>query len=167
MNNNVVYRLARGLAAAGGAALRFNFRGVGSSTGAHGGGVDEKEDALAALEYMGARHPGLPAWIAGFSFGARVGLEVGMADPRVVRLLGIGLAISMFDLSFLLSCDKPMAVIQAEFDEYGPKAEIQSFVDRMPGPKRLEIVDGATHLYPGKLREVEVAISRSIEFLKR
>src|ERR1700749_103293 len=50
MNNNVVYRAAKALTEAGVAVLRFNFRGVGASTGRHDGGEGEEEDARAALE---------------------------------------------------------------------------------------------------------------------
>src|SRR5213592_368459 len=97
MNNNVVYRTARALQDRGTAVLRFNFRGVGRSTGTHGGGPAELEDARAALDFMAARHPGLPLWQAGFSFGARVGLETALGDRRVSRLLAVGLAVRIFD----------------------------------------------------------------------
>ena len=65
MNNNVVYRTAKVLVDAGVAALRFNFRGVGASTGRHAEGVGEEDDVRAALAYLRARHPALPLWIAG------------------------------------------------------------------------------------------------------
>jgi alpha/beta superfamily hydrolase len=165
MSNNVVYRLARGLYDASAAVLRFNFRGVGRSTGTHGDGVGELEDVTAALDLVHALYPALPLWIAGFSFGARVGLEVGARDPRVVKLLGVGIALSAFDMSFLLACEKPKAIIQGELDEYGARAEIETFCARLHEPKRLEIVPGASHLYPGKLPELEAAIGRSVGWL--
>ena len=52
-------------------ALRFNFRGVGRSTGAYGGGVDEVEDLAAALEFLKSRTHG-PHYVIGYSFGAAV-----------------------------------------------------------------------------------------------
>ena len=88
MHNNVVYRVAKALGDAGATVLRFNFRGVGRSTGSYGGGIDEEEDARAALDFLEQRAPGVPLWMAGFSFGARVGLTVGAADstrPEAVR----------------------------------------------------------------------------------
>src|SRR5258708_31867953 len=86
MNNNVVYRAAKALHEAGLAVLRFNFRGVGASTGRYDGGAGEEEDALAALDLLAQLHPRLPLWMAGFSFGARVGLSVGARDVRVEKL---------------------------------------------------------------------------------
>lgn len=168
MNNNVVYRVAKGLADHDTAVLRFNFRGVGRSTGSYGGGIAEVEDAQAALEFMASRHPDLPLWMAGFSFGARVGLQVGMRDARVSKLLAVGLAVRMFELSFLEGPrdGKPLAVIQGADDEYGARDEIEALVARLAEPKRLAIVEGATHLFPGKLDELERATSEAITWLE-
>jgi alpha/beta superfamily hydrolase len=165
MNNNVVYRLAKALGEAGVAVLRFNFRGVGASTGRHDGGAGEEDDALAALELLAQRHPDLPLWMAGFSFGARVGLTVGAREPRVGKLLGIGLALSMFDYAFLDDCSKPKAIIQAANDEYGGRVAIEPAVARMTQPKRLWVIDGASHLFPQHLDELETAAGEACAWL--
>lgn len=167
MNNNVVYRVAKALHDRGTAVLRFNFRGVGRSTGSYGEGVAECEDAQAALDFMAARHPNLPLWMAGFSFGARVGLLTGIRDPRVSKLLGVGLAVRMFDLSFLEGPrgGKPLAVIQGAQDEYGDRADIEGLMAKLDEPKRLAVVEGATHLFPGKLDELESAAAEAIAWL--
>jgi alpha/beta superfamily hydrolase len=166
MNNNVVYRLAKALVEAGVVTLRFNFRGVGASTGTHAHGIGEEDDARAALSWMQARHPDLPLWMTGFSFGARVGLAVGGGDARVAKLLGVGLALRMFDYRFLVGCAKPKAFIQAADDEYGGRADIEAAVDTMSPPKRLWVVDAATHLFPGRLDAFESAAREAVEFLK-
>jgi alpha/beta superfamily hydrolase len=167
MNNNVVYRVAKALEERGTAVLRFNFRGVGRSTGSYGEGIAEAEDVRVALDFMAARHPGLPLWLAGFSFGARVGLDVGIADARVSKLLGVGLAVQMFDLGFLERArgGRPMAVVQGANDEYGDAAKITPFVNGIPEPKRLWIVPDATHLFPGKLDELETTLGEAISWL--
>ena len=166
MNNNVVYRAAKALADGGVATLRFNFRGVGASTGRHDGGAGEEDDARAALDVLAQLHPGLPLWMAGFSFGARVGLTVGARDARIERLLGIGLALSMFDYSFLNACEKPKAVIQAANDEYGARAAVEGAVALMAAPKRLWIVDDATHLFPQHLAQLEAAAQEATAWLR-
>ncbi|HVY37606.1 MAG TPA: hypothetical protein VHM31_06715 [Polyangia bacterium] len=165
MNNNVVYRLAKALVDGHVTALRFNFRGVGASTGTHANGVGEEEDARAALDWLHARYPELPIWMAGFSFGARVGLSVGAADARVGKLLGVGLALRMFDYGFLSTCTKPKAVIQAADDEYGGRAEIEAAVTSMADPKRLWVVDAATHLFPARLDAFENAAREAVAYL--
>jgi alpha/beta superfamily hydrolase len=166
MNNNVVYRLAKALVDQGVATLRFNFRGVGASTGTHAHGIGEEEDARDALDFMRARHPALPLWMAGFSFGARVGLSVGARDTRVEKLIGVGLALKMFDYGFLASSAKPKAIIQASEDEYGAREAIEAAVAEMGEPKRLWIVDGATHLFPGRLDPFEAAAREAVDYLK-
>jgi alpha/beta superfamily hydrolase len=165
MNNNVVYRAAKALVDSGVAVLRFNFRGVGASTGRHDGGAGEEDDALAALDVLAQRHPELPLWMTGFSFGARVGLTVGAREPRVTKLLGIGLALSMFDYSFLDACAKPKAIIQAANDEYGGREPVEAAVRAMAEPKRLWIVDGASHLFPQHLDALEAAAGEASRWL--
>jgi alpha/beta superfamily hydrolase len=166
MNNNVVYRAARALVDGGVVALRFNFRGVGASTGAYADGVGEQDDAEAAIDFLRARHPGLPIWVTGFSFGARVGLTVGARRDDVVSLFGIGLALSMFDYSFLDACRKPKAFVQAANDEYGARSAIEAAVAGMPEPKRLWVVDEASHLFPGRLDAFEAAAQAAVAFLR-
>lgn len=166
MNNNVVYRVAKALTDAGATVLRFNFRGVGRSSGSYSGGVGEEEDAQAALDFLAQRAPGVPLWMAGFSFGARVGLTVGATDPRVEKLLGVGLALKMFDYGFLARSIKPKAIIQAADDEYGGRAEIEAAVAEMAEPKHLFVVDGATHLFHGQLDPLERAAREAVAFLR-
>ena len=165
MNNNVVYRAAKALVDRRVVALRFNFRGVGASTGGYDHGEGEQEDVRAALSFLRSRHPSLPLWVTGFSFGARVGLTVGAAAPEVVGLFGIGLALSMFDYSFLSACSKPKAVVQAADDEYGGRADIEAAVAKMAEPKRLWIVDTATHLFPGRLDSFEASAGEAVSWL--
>ena len=166
MNNNVVYRTAKALVEGGVAALRFNFRGVGASTGRYGDGIGEEEDVRAAIAFLRARHPELPIWIAGFSFGARVGLSVGAHSDDVAKLLGIGMALSMFDYRFLAACPKRKAFVQASEDEFGGRAAIEAAVRDMAEPKRLWIVDGASHLFPGVLDRFERAAGEAVAWLK-
>jgi alpha/beta superfamily hydrolase len=166
MNNNVVYRAAKALVAGGVSALRFNFRGVGASTGAYADGVGEEEDVRAAIDFLRAHAPGLPIWITGFSFGARVGLTVGARSDDVAKLFGIGLALDMFDYRFLATCGKPKAIVQASDDEYGARDRIEAAVGEMSDPKRLWIVDGASHLFPGHLDAFERAAEEAVAWLR-
>jgi uncharacterized protein len=166
MHNNVVYRIAKALGDAGATVLRFNFRGVGRSTGSYGGGIDEEEDARAALDFLEQRAPGVPLWMAGFSFGARVGLTVGAGDARVQKLFGVGLALKMFDYRIFGGSPKPKAIIQAANDEYAGRAEIEAAFADMAEPKRLFIVENATHLFPGRLDPLEGAAAEAVAFLR-
>ncbi len=87
--------------------------------------------------------------------------------PRVGKLLGVGLALRMFDYGFLSACTKPKAVIQAADDEYGGRAEIEAAVSGMADPKQLWVVDAATHLFPGRLDAFESAAREAVAYLGR
>ena len=165
MHNKVVFRAARALNDAGLVTLRVNFRGVGHSTGAHDharGG--EQEDARAALEHLAGAYPDLPVFLAGFSFGARVGLEVGTRDGRVSRLVGIGTPVGMserdYDFSFLRECRKPLLLVHGERDEFGAAADVRALAAETPpeARARVEIIPGAGHFFDGQLEELSRVI---------
>ena len=139
---------------------------MGRSTGSYDHGAGEEDDARQALDFLALRYPGVPLWMAGFSFGARVGLTVGAADPRVQKLLGVGLALNMFDYGFLAASPKPKAIIQAADDEYGGRDQITPAVAGMVEPRRLWVVEGTTHLFPGKLDELQAAAAEAVAFLQ-
>ena len=91
MRNTIVFRTARALRAAGLVTLRFNFRGVEGSEGVHDGKGAEAGDVAACLDYLAERHPGLPLWGAGYSFGARTICELATHDERLERIVRVRL----------------------------------------------------------------------------
>src|SRR4030095_8510798 len=97
MHNKVVFRAASALNDAGLITLRINFRGVGQSTGEFDSGRGELEDARAGLQYLEQQYPHEPVTVCGFSFGAWMGLQVGIPDPRVDFLVGIGTPVDKYD----------------------------------------------------------------------
>src|SRR5467141_3006705 len=117
MHNKVVFRAAAALNGAGLVVLRINFRGVGQSTGEHDEGRGEREDVRAGLDYLGQNYPSQEITLCGFSFGARVGLEVGMTDDRVAQMISIGTPVDKYDFSFLAGSQKPILFVQGEHDE--------------------------------------------------
>src|SRR5215470_2409603 len=121
MHNKVVYQAAKSLDALGLPVLRFNFRGAGMSAGEHDRGNGEQGDVRAALDFLGTQFPGVPLLLAGFSFGAWVGLRVGCEHPRVTHLLGMGLPVNSTDFSFLRQCNKPKLLVQGGEDEFGAR----------------------------------------------
>ncbi|HKO59817.1 MAG TPA: alpha/beta fold hydrolase, partial [Pyrinomonadaceae bacterium] len=108
MHNKVVFRAASALNDAGLLTLRINFRGVGQSSGEHDEGHGEIDDARAGLNYLTENYPGQPITLCGFSFGSRVGMELGIGDERVRNLISIGTPVGKYDFSFLARCGKPI-----------------------------------------------------------
>jgi uncharacterized protein len=158
MHNKVAFRAAKSALLEGIPTLRFNFRGVGRSQGAFADGVGETEDARAALDYLSLRYPQASVILMGFSFGSGVGLRVGAEDPRVVALVGLGLAVNHHDYSFLLKCHKPKLFVEGTEDQFGPRDQVETLVASFPPPKELYWVNDVDHFFTGKLHEVEQAI---------
>ena len=160
MHNKVVFQTAKALHERGATVLRFNFRGTGLSQGAHDRGIGEQGDVRAAIDYLAAEFPRRPILLAGFSFGSSVGLRVGCADPRVDRLIGLGLPVDSgnVDITFLRACTKPKLIIQGGNDQFGSRATLESLFATLPEPKHLVIVDGADHFFTGQLDQVAAAI---------
>jgi alpha/beta superfamily hydrolase len=159
MHNKVVFRAAAALNDAGLVALRINFRGVGQSTGQHDEGRGERDDARAGLDYLANNYPGHEITLCGFSFGARVGLEVGMTDERVTRLISIGTPVDKYDFSFLDQCPKPILFVQGDRDEFGGVARLRELVASIEAPVELKIIQGAGHFFDDQLGELKRAIT--------
>jgi uncharacterized protein len=161
MHNKVVYRMARGLRGAGAVTLRFNFRGVGGSEGAHGHLEGEIEDARAALGWLRARYPELPYALAGFSFGARVITRLGCEVEGVRWLMAAGFPTDMGATAYLERCAAPKTFIQSTNDQYGPRGEMQGLFERMAEPKHLVWVESADHFFSGALDRLEEVVRSS------
>jgi len=158
MHTKAVFQAAKAFSRMGCAVLRFNFRGVGTSAGSFDDGAGEMDDFRAALDFMHARHPGVPLWAAGMSFGAWIGLSAGAADPRVSTLVGICPPLSHYDFEAVRTSPKPKFFIQGERDERCPLKDMQAFYASAADPKELVVIDAADHLFDGKLVEVAEAL---------
>jgi uncharacterized protein len=158
MHTKVVYRSAKALARIGCAVLRFNFRGVGLSEGAWDNAVGEMADFRAALDEMAGRYPDTELWAGGFSFGSYVALNVGAVDPRVSVLIGIAPPLDRYDFSAVAVSAKPKFFVQGERDELCPLKRLYEFYGGLPEPKDLVVIEGADHLFDGKVLEVGDAL---------
>ena len=169
MHNKVVFRAAAALNDAGLTVLRINFRGVGQSTGTHDEGRGERDDVRAALDYLSSRYPRQRITLCGFSFGSRVGLEVGIDDPRVEFLIGIGTPLDMYDFSFLAACRKPLLLVHGEKDEYGDAERLRELVTQLEKSTavKLVVIPGAGHFFDAHLDQLKRAITEWITNLIR
>lgn len=157
MHNKVVFRTARALQAAGYETLRFNFRGVGESTGVHDNGVGETDDARIALDYLLQKQPEAEqVVVAGFSFGSAVGLRLGCSDNRVHKIIAVGAPIKIFDPGNLSECRKPKLFVHGGEDKIAPLAPVKEMVEALPpeADAKLVVIEGAEHFFDGKLDEL-------------
>jgi alpha/beta superfamily hydrolase len=158
MHTKAVYRAARALNEVGIRTLRFNFRGVGYSTGSYDDGIGEEEDVRAALDWLEMGLRDRPIIAGGLSFGSMVGLTVGVDDPRVVALVAMGTPIHVYDYSYLARAEKPVLVIQGEHDEFGSAREVGQVMGRLGSHVTFLSVPGAGHLFEGYLGELQKLI---------
>ena len=151
MANNVVLTAVRALAARGMSALRFNFRGVGRSTGVYGGGVDEAEDVAAALAFLKSRTPG-PYFVIGYSFGAAVAGRALMQGLSADGAVFIAPPIAFMDLSFLPQVPGIRLIVAGDRDELCPLPDLQTLMaERQPVPGEtrpaVRVIGGADHFF--------------------
>jgi alpha/beta superfamily hydrolase len=159
MHTKALYQAAKAMPRIGVAALRFNFRGVGSSTGTFDSGPGEKDDFRAALSYVEQRFPDLPIWAAGMSFGSWIALTVGAEDPRVSLLLAVAPPIDRYDFEVLKTSTLPKFIVHGENDELISIKEIRKFYAQIPEPKELVTIEDANHLFEGKTSLVGEAVA--------
>ena len=160
MHNKVVFRASAALNEAGLTTLRINFRGVGQSSGKHDEGRGEQNDVRAGIDYLAAQYPQLELIVCGFSFGARVGLDVAINDQRVQYLIGIGTPLDKYDFTFLKACRKPLLLVHGEHDEFGDVEQLRKLAAELEKHThvRLVVIPGAAHFFENRLDELKRAI---------
>ena len=152
MNNQIIYRLFYMFAERDFAVLRFNFRGVGRSQGAFDHGQGELSDAAAALDWVQTIHPDARAcWIAGFSFGAWIGMQLLMRRPEVEGFMSIAPQPNLYDFSFLAPCPSSGLIVHGDSDKVVPPKDIQNLVEKLKTQKGIVVdqqtIVGANHFF--------------------
>ncbi len=162
MHNKVAHTLARAFVRCGFESLRFNFRGTGRSEGRYDDGNGECDDALAALRWLAGRRPGLPVWLAGFSFGAAVAIKAAVqCEPA--GLVSVAPAVSRFAAGLSSQPGCPWLVIQGDDDELVDVDETVQWLDGLePGPELL-VIEGGEHFFHGRLVELRSAVTEFVD----
>lgn len=161
MDNKVVQTLARAFVQAGWTAVRFNFRGVGSSEGTHDEGRGEVDDMLAVVAHESAHGP---IAIAGFSFGAYVAsrvLEALWATRDIRSIVLVGTATSRFPTAPLPEQAHERAlVIHGEEDDTVPLGSVLSWA--RPQSLPVTVVPGGGHFFHGQLPLLKSLVLRHL-----
>lgn len=166
MHNNVVRAIRKALLERGVACLRFNFRGTGRSWGAHGEGVDEIQDVLAALDFIETqeRVDTKRIVVAGYSFGCWVGLHAASQDPRPSILIGISPPLDVSDFSFLKNEKRPKLLVVGDTDFVCSVENFRTLLAEIPEPKHSVILIGEDHFHFGRedniVREVSAFLDQ-------
>lgn len=168
MNNKLVYHMFHAFARRGFATLRFNFRSVGRSQGEYDGGIGELSDAAAALDWMQTFNADAPGtWIAGFSFGAWIGMQLLMRRPEVEGFISAAPPANLYDFTFLAPCPSSGLILNGSADDIVTPASVQKLVEKLKVQKAITIdhqtIEGADHFFEGKVDEFNAAIEAYLE----
>ncbi|MEK9673038.1 MAG: alpha/beta hydrolase [Rhodospirillaceae bacterium] len=156
MNNRVVYAMYQAFVRRGFSTLRFNFRGVGRSQGAFDNGQGELSDAATALDWMQGHNPNADTcWVAGFSFGAWVAMQLMMRRPEITGFISAAAPASHYDFSFLAPCPASGMLVHGKADDVVPVASVDKLVDKLSQQKNIEIdyrvIDKCDHFFSAHL----------------
>ena len=160
MDNNVVVAVTFGLADAGIASLRFNFRGVGNSQGEHSKGEKEYEETLVAMDFLGA----LPdvnderIGLGGYSFSTRVicAHQQLYKKPRAIALVAPSL--EAITGSPLQTDKTPRMIITGDRDRLANSDGVAEQLARFNPPADYHLIPGADHFWVGQEGEMAAGV---------
>ncbi|HSW68996.1 MAG TPA: alpha/beta fold hydrolase [Gammaproteobacteria bacterium] len=162
MHNKVVTTLSRVFRDIGLRSVRFNFRGVGKSSGIHDEGRGEVEDLLALVNWINTLFPNGSIWLAGFSFGAYVATKAAMQiSPK--QLVTIAPQVSRFKQDDLARVTCPWLLVQGEQDEVVSAEEVFAWVDTLPHKPKVLRIPTAGHFFHGQLLELRRQLENELK----
>lgn len=168
MNNKIVYSLYHSFSRRGFSTLRFNFRGVGRSQGEFDSGLGELSDAAAALDWMQGHNPNATGcWIAGFSFGAWIAMQLMMRRPEINSFIAVAPPASIHDFSFLAPCPASGLMIHGDSDDIIPEDSVAKLADKLGKQKNITIdynvVKGCDHFFRDHMETMEKHVEKYLD----
>ena len=168
MNNRVVFIMFNNFVERGFSVLRFNFRGVGRSQGAFDNGVGELSDAAYAFDWMQQFNSNSPfCWIAGYSFGALISMQLMMRRPEIEGFVSISPPAGTEDFSFLAPCPSSGLIIHGDKDTHVPLDAVKKLAQKLDGQKNisvnLSIVKGADHFYKDNMDNLSKEVASYLD----
>ena len=168
MNNRIVYETYNCFYKNRFSVIRINFRGVEKSDGIFDNGQGELSDAAAALDWIEKENPDYSqCWVAGFSFGSLICMQLIMRRPEVNRFISISPQPNVYDFTFLAPCPISGLVIYGKNDELVPEDSILTLKKRLSNQKNIDVkfdlIQNANHFFKGKEKELTALINRYIK----
>ncbi len=164
MNNRIVYETYNCFYKNNFSVIRINFRGVEKSDGIFDNGQGELSDAATALDWIEKENPGYSqCWIAGFSFGALICMQLIMRRPEVNKFIAISPQPDVYDFTFLAPCPISGLVVYGKNDELVKLDSLLNLKKRLSMQKNIEVkfnpINDANHFYKNKEKELSSLIS--------
>ncbi len=168
MNSKIVYALHRSFSDRGFSTLRFNFRGVGRSEGCYDKGEGELSDAASALDWLQSINPQTHRfWVAGFSFGAWIGMQLLMRRPELEGFISISPPANLYDFNFLAPCPVSGLIVQGTGDTVVSHESVGTLVNKLRNQKGIRIdyetIEGSDHFFTNHLATLQSYVNQYLE----
>ena len=172
MNNRVSLAMYKNFQDRGFHVMRFNFRGVGRSKGIYNNGEGELSDAATALDWIEAQCPNARScWVAGFSFGAWIGMQLLMRRPEITGFISVAPPANMYDFSFLAPCPASGLIVNGTADRVAKPQDTRILVDKLHEQKGITItheeMEGAGHFFEDEETQMNPMIDMVKAYVKR
>ena len=152
MDTKIVFQLYKTFVNNGFSTIRFNFRGVGKSEGIFDDGEGELSDAASVLDLLEQYNTNSKiCWIAGFSFGAWIAMQLLMRRPEINGFVCISPPANFRDFSFLSPCPSSGLIVHGDKDNIASYDSAKILTEKLQKQKKVEIIfkpiKGADHFY--------------------
>jgi len=155
MQNKVVHILAKTFLTLNAKVVRFNFRGVGQSSGQFAEGVGERDDLLAVVQWVKQQWPEAPIWLAGFSFGAFIS-AVCHSEINPQRLLLVAPAVDMYpEIKSVQIQTEDWVLIQGGQDEIVSSEAVLAWARQQTHQAQEIYLPDTGHFFHGQLNVVK------------
>ena len=106
-------------------------------------------------------------WIAGFSFGAWIGMQLLMRRPEIEGFISIAPPANLYDFSFLAPCPSSGLIIHGDKDAVVPHRDVTTLVEKLKTQKGIvieqKVVPGANHFFDGKVEALMTSVSQYLD----
>ena len=168
MNNPIAYQLYQEFLERDFSVLRFNFRGVGRSQGSFDNGIGELSDAASALDWVQSLCPDArQCWIAGYSFGAWIGMQLLMRRPEISGFISISPPANLYDFTFLAPCPASGLIVQGDADRVVPLEDVDKLIERLNAQKGItityKIFEQANHFFKNDMDKLKDEVAAYLD----
>ena len=168
MNTKIVFQLYKIFVNNGFSTIRFNFRGVGKSEGIYDDGEGELSDAACVLDWLQQYNTNSKTcWVAGFSFGAWIAMQLLMRRPEINRFIAISPQPNVYDFSFLSPCPTSGLMVYGKKDELVPVEFINELDKRLSAQKGIKVdfqsISEANHFFSKSEKDLIKALDKYIK----
>ena len=167
MHTKIIFKMYKIFIKAGFSTIRFNFRGVGKSEGIYDDGEGELSDAACVLDWLQQYNTNSKiCWVAGFSFGAWIAMQLLMRRPEINGFVSISPPANLRDFSFLAPCPSSGLIVHGDKDNIASFESTRILVEKLQKQKKVDIkfkpIKGADHFYEDYSSEFQNAVKSYI-----